>query len=106
MALKWNTLQVIEAVDMAEKHINAIVEPLNCAEEVTKAALEIPHLPQYIESRFLSLLSEIHSIIGGGSYGPKGKLKNRLDAIRGDVPKEALELDRKVAAQGSRPTIL
>jgi len=98
MAVKWNALRVIEAVDMAEKHINAIVEPLKCAEEVIKEASQIPNLPQYIEQRFRSLIDQIQQT-------PR-VLQNRIDSIRGDVPKEAVEADRAVEAQGERPGML
>ncbi len=98
MALKWNALRVIEAVDAAEKHIKAIAEPLKCAEEVIKEASQIPNLPQYIEQRFRTLIDQIQQT-------PR-VLQNRIDSIRGDVPKEAVESDKRIEAQGSRPTML
>lgn len=98
MAVKWNALRVIEAVDAAEKHIKAIAEPLKCAEDVIKEASQIPNLPQYIESRFRSLIDQIQET--------RPRLKTKLDAIRGDVPKEAVELDKRIEAQGERLTML
>lgn len=98
MALKWNALRVVEAVDEAEKHIKAIAEPLKCAEEVIKEASQIPNLPQYIEQRFRTLIDQIQET--------KPRLQNKLDAIRGDVPKEAVESDKRIEAQGSRPSML
>ena len=98
MALKWNALRVTEAADMAEKHINAIVEPLECAKEVCKAALAIPNLPQYIESRFHTLLSEIDNT--------PHRLQSKLKSLRGDIPQDAVEAERQLEAQGERPSML
>jgi len=98
MALKWNALRVTEAVDEAEKHIKALAEPLKCAEDVVKAAMQIPNLPQYIEARLRTLVDQIQETTP--------RLRNKIDAIRGDVPKEAIEQDRKVAEQGERQTMM
>lgn len=55
MPIKWSVLRVMEAADMLEKHINAAVEPLECAREVAKAALEIPQLLSTLTSTFEGL---------------------------------------------------
>lgn len=100
MPIKWSAMRVLEASDMLEKHIDAAVEPLECAREVAKAAREIPNLPQYIDSRIQSLSSEIDRAIGSGPTGRGSMLKSRLQAIRDDVPKEALEAEKKASSYG------
>lgn len=105
MPIKWTILRVMEAADMIEKHINAAVEPLECAREVAKAALEIPNLPEYMGSRFHSLLAEIDRAIGDSS-GRGSMLKSRLQAIRDDVPKEALEGEKKSAEYGKQQSLV
>ena len=99
-------MRVVEAVDMLEKHINAAVEPLECAREVAKAALEIPQLPQYVDQHFLGLIGEINRAIGGSHLEPVGRLKVRLQAIRDSVPKDALEAEEKKVEHGSQQSLV
>jgi len=80
---------------MIESYINQAAEPLECAREVAKAALEIPNLPQYVSDDFWGLIGEIDRAIGGGRFEPVGRLKARLQAIRDSVPKDALEVEQK-----------
>jgi hypothetical protein len=94
----------MEATDMMEEHINAAIEPLECAREVTKTALEIPDLPDYMRSRIYSLLSEIDRTIGSESH--PGNLKDKLQAIRDDVPKADLETEKKAISYGERPSLV
>ena len=106
MPRKWSALRVIEATDMIEKHINAAVEPLECAREVAKAALEIPQLPQYVEQRINGLLGEIDRAIGGSHSEPVGRLKARLQSIRDSVPEDTLEAEKKSAEYGKQPSLV
>ena len=106
MPIKWNAMRVMEAVDILEKHINAAVEPLECARKVAKAALEIPQLPQYVDQHFLGLIGEIGRAIGGSHFEPVGRLKARLESIRDSVPKDALEAEAKKAKYGSQQNLV
>jgi len=106
MSIRWSPIRVIEAADMIEKHIDAAVEPLECAREVAKAALEIPELPQYMGQRFLSLLSEIDRTIGVVPAGRGSMLRSRLKAIRDDVPGDALEEEKKASSYGDKVSLV
>jgi len=106
MPIKWSAMRVMEAADMAEKHINAAVEPLECAREVAKAALEIPNLPQYVDQHFRGLWGEIDRAIGGSHIEPVGRFKARLQSIRDSVPKEALEVEEKASAYGKQQSLV
>jgi len=99
-------MRVTEAADMMEKHINAAVEPLECAREVAKAALDIPELPQYVEQRINGLLGEIERAIGGSHSEPVGRLKARLQSIRDSVPKDALEAEEKKSEYGKQQSLV
>ena len=99
-------MRVMEAADMLEKHINAAVEPLECAREVAKASLEIPQLPQYVDQHFLGLIREIDRAIGGSHFEPVGQLKARLESIRDSVPKNALEAEEKKVEHGSQKSLV
>jgi len=106
MPIKWSAMQVMEAADMIEKHINAAVEPLECAREVAKAALEIPNLPGYVEHRIAGLLGEIGRAIGGTPAEPVGRLKARLESIRDSVPKNDLEAEKKTRSYGDKVSLV
>lgn len=92
MPVRWNTWRVIEAADKIDQHIDAATEPLNCARDVAKEALQIPNLPQYLTQRIRSLITEIE-------YRDHG-LRNKVEAIRKAVPKDAIEGDRKASEYG------
>ena len=102
MPIKWSAMQVMEAANMIEKHINAAVEPLECAREVAEAALEIPNLPGYVEQRIAGLLGEIGRAIGSTPVEPVGRLKARLESIRDTVPKADLEAEKKTSSYGDK----
>ncbi len=106
MPMKWSALQVMEATDMLERHINAAVEPLECAREVANAVLEIPDLPQYVEQHFRGIRGEIDRAIGGSHLEPVGRLKARLQAIRDSVPEGALEAEKKKAEHGRQRSLV
>jgi hypothetical protein len=106
MPIKWSAMQVMEAADMIEKHINAAVEPLECAREVAEAALEISNLPGYVEQRIAGLLGEIGRAIGGIPAEPVGRLKARLESIRDSVPKDDLEAEKKTRSYGDKVSLV
>ena len=105
MPIRWSTQRVMEAADMIEGHINKAVEPLECAREVAKAALEIPHLPQYVDQHFRGLWGEIDRAIGSRTE-PVGRLKARLQSIRDSVPKDALEAEKKASDYGEQQSLV
>ena len=106
MPIKWSAIQVMEAADTIEKHIDAAVEPLECAREVAKAALEIPQLPQYVNQHFRGLMGEIDRAIGGSHSEPVGRLKARLQSIRDSVPKDTLEKEKKTSSYGDKVSLI
>lgn len=91
---------------MMEKHINAAVEPLECVREAATAALEISNLPDYMKSRIVSLVSEINRAIGVSPNRGGSMLKSRLQAIRDDVPKDALEAEKRDSAYGTTQSLI
>jgi hypothetical protein len=104
--IKWSAMQVMEAADTIEKHIDAAAEPLGCAREVGRAALEIPNLPGYVGQRFAGLLGEIERAIGGTPAEPVGRLRARLQSIRDSVPEDALEAQKKASSYGTKVSLL
>jgi hypothetical protein len=106
MPIKWSAMQVMEAADTIEKHIDAAVEPLECAREVARAALRIPNLPGYVGQRFAGLLGEIGRAIGGPPAEPVGRLRARLQSIQDFVPKDDLEAEKKTSSYGDKVSLI
>ncbi|MGQ9545950.1 MAG: hypothetical protein ACUVTR_02125 [Dehalococcoidia bacterium] len=105
MPIKWSALKVSEAADMIEGYVNQAAEPLECAREIAKAALEIPNLPNYVSDDFWYLIAEINRAIGGG-YEGQGRLKLRLKSIRDELPKDALESEQKRKEIGEQKSLV
>ncbi len=106
MHIRWSALQVSEAADMLEQYVNQAAEPLECAREVARAALQISNLPEYVAQDFRGLLGEIERAIGGGRFEPVGRLRARLKSIRDDLPKDALESEQKRRELGEQKSLV
>ncbi|GAG87570.1 unnamed protein product, partial [marine sediment metagenome] len=68
--------------------------------EATKKANEarsIPNLPQYIDHRLIGLVEDINRI---------GRIKDRIESIRRDIPDGAIEAERERAKNGSQQSLI
>ncbi len=97
MAIKWSALKVSEEMDKAEELINKAEIPLKLAKLEVTEARSLPHLPQYMDTRLISLISQIERI---------DKIKSVLQSIRDDIPQDALEEERKLAEYGSQQSLV
>jgi len=92
--IKWSPVEVMDATDVLDGHIDKIIKPLKRAKEAAEAAREIRNLPDYVKYQFNNVIAEIERTIGGThSWDGKpysGLLKNRIESIRNAVPKDAL----------------
>jgi hypothetical protein len=98
MPIKWSAMRVMEAADILEKHINAAIEPLDCAKEVANAALEIPNIPGYVDQHFHGVLWNIDNAVR--------RLRDNLQLIRNSVPKDALEAEKKTSSYGDKVSLV
>lgn len=98
MPIKWSTLKVTEAVDLAERHLAEAAVPLAQARIVAKEALDIPHIPQYVDQHFRALRDDLDQL---GS-----RLRERLERIRQSLPKQAMQAEQKRADQGNTLSLL
>ena len=98
MPIKWSAVRVMEAADMLEKHINAAIEPLECAKDVANAALEIPNIPGYLDQHFHGVLWNIDNAVR--------RLRDNLQSIRDSVPKDALEAEKQASAYGKQQSLV
>ena len=97
MAIKWSALKVNEEIDKAEKFIKEAETPLKLAKLVVAEARRLPNLPQYMDTRLISLISQIERM---------DKIKSVLQSVRDDIPKDALEEDRKQSEYGTQQSLV
>ena len=106
MPIRWSALKVSEAADMIEEYLTQAVEPLEQARIVTKEALNIPNLPQYVAQHFSGLWGEIDRAIGGSQFEPVGRLKARLKSLRDSIPSEAIDAEKVRANFGEQKILI
>jgi len=97
VAIKWSALKVSEAMDEAGGFIKEADTPLGLAKLVVTEARKIPDLPQYMDVRLISLISQIDRM---------DKIKSVLKSIRDDIPQADLDEQRKQAEYGTQQSIL
>jgi len=97
MPIRWSALRVSEAMDMVEDFVNQAVEPLEQAKIVANEARNIANLPQYLDQRLARLAIDIERI----DY-----IKNSINAVRNDLPNEAIESEKKSASHGRQPVLV
>jgi len=95
--IKWSALRVSEAMDMAEEYIDQAAEPLDQAKIVANEARNIVNLPQYLDQRLVRLIIDIERI---------DSIKNSINAVRRDLPDEAIESEKKSASHGRQPVLV
>ena len=97
MPIKWSALRVSEAMDMVEEFISQVDEPLEHAKVVANEARNIVNLPQYLDQRLVQLIINIERI----DY-----IKSSIEAVRRDLPDEAIESEKKSASHGRQPVLV
>jgi len=104
--IKWNTLKVTEAADMAEEFLNQAVEPLECARNVAREALNIDNIPQYISDGFSRIISDIDRAIGGSEWDPVGRIRAGALHVKDNIPSAALKSDQAKQKQGEQQSLI
>ena len=106
MPIKWNPLKVNEVMDTVEAYINLAIEPLELARLATREALKIPNLPQYVTQHLMRIIGDIDQTIGGSQWNTTGRLKAGIQSVRNDLPKEAIEEEKKKLESGSQLSLV
>ena len=97
MPIKWSALRVSEAMDMVEEIISQADEPLEQAKIAANEARNIVNLPQYLDQRLVRLIIDIERI----DY-----IRNSINAVRRELPDEAIESEKKSASHGRQPVLV
>lgn len=82
---------------MVEEFVNHAAEPLEQARIVVNEARNIDNLPQYLDQRLVRLIIDIKRI----DY-----IKSSIEAVRKDLPSEAIEAERKSINHGRQPLLV
>jgi hypothetical protein len=106
MPVKWNPLKVNEAMERVEEQVNLAIEPLELTRLATREALDIPNLPQYITQHINRIISDIDQVIGGSQWNQTGRLRAGIQSVRNDLPKEAIEEEKKKLESGSQLSLV
>ena len=97
MPIKWSALRVSEAMDMVEEFVEQSVAPLEQAKIVANEARNIANLPQYLDQRLVRLIIDIERI---------DSIINSIRAVRDELPKVAVEAEKKSANYGRQPALV
>ena len=97
MPIKWSTLRVTGAMDMAEDFINQAAEPLESAKIVVEEARSIANLPGYLDQRLVRLIIDIERI----DY-----IKSSIKAVRQSIPDGATEAEQEKVKYGSQQSLV
>lgn len=92
MPIKWNALEVSEAMDEVEELVSKADPFLADAEARVRKATGIAKLPQYIDQRLHRLIFTIQG---------RQNIKNSITGVRESIPDGALEADRRAKRQPS-----
>jgi len=84
-------------MDMVEAFISQADEPLDQAKIVANEARNIANLPQYLDQRLVQLIINIERI----DY-----IKSSIEAVRRELPDEAVEAERKTESHGRQPILV
>lgn len=93
MAIKWSAVRVSEAMDEVESQVTLADDFIAQAKVKAEKARKIPNLPQYMDTRLISLISQLERI----DY-----VKRAIESIRNDIPQEAMDEERRLASYGSQ----
>ena len=97
MPIKWSTLKVSEAMDMAEEFVKEADLPLFQAKIVATEARKIANLPGYMDDRLFRLITQIERI----DY-----VKAAIKAVRKSIPDGAIEAEWESLKYGSQQSLV
>ena len=97
MPIKWSAGKVSVAMDEVERQVCLAESFFTEAKAKAKEARTIPNLPQYLDQRLSSLLSQIERI---------DNVKSSIKAVRKDIPQEAIEAERERLKYGSQQSLV
>ena len=97
MAIKWSAVKVSEAMDEVECQVTLADDFIAQAKVKAEEARKIANLPQYMDTRLISLISQLERM---------ERVKLAIESVRNNIPQEALEEERRLASYGSQQSLI
>jgi len=97
VAIKWSAVKVSEAIDKVEQQITLAEPFLDEAKAKAQEARGIPSLPDYMNDRFVRLISQIEGI---------DNVKRAIESARNAIPGGAIEEEQRSTKHGSTQSII
>lgn len=90
MPIRWNALEVTEAMDEVEKLLNQAEPFLAEAEAKARKATGIANLPQYMDQRVHRLIYTIEA---------RERIRDSISGIRKCIPQDAIVAEKQAGKQ-------
>ena len=97
MAIKWSAVKVSEAIDKVEQQVTLAEPFLDEAKARVTEARGIPNLPDYMDSRLVSLISQIERI---------DNVKRAIESARDAIPDGAIEEEQRNTKHGRTQSLI
>jgi len=97
MPIKWSAVKVSQAMDEVERQVCLAESFFAEAKTKAKEARTIPNLPQYLDQRLSSLLSQIERI---------DNVKSSIKSVRDAIPKGTIEAEQERLNYGIQQSII
>ena len=97
MPIKWSAIKVSEAMDEVEQQVLLADQFIAEAKTKAQAAKRISNLPQYMEQRLNRLIDQL---------GRMEYIKGAIEAIRKDIPDEAIKAEQESLRHGSTQSLV
>ena len=97
MPIKWSAVAVSEAMDAVEYQVSLADQFFAEARSKAATALSIPNLPQYMEQRIRTLLSDIDRI---------KQVQSAIKSVRNDIPEGAIDAEKGKTQYGEQSSLV
>jgi len=105
MPIKWSAMKVHEKANEIEAVVKELMKPLEKIQKLTEEGMEIPSIPQYIEQRFQTIKSESERHLVT-KWDPEGMFTRLLNALRKDIPEDALKREQANSLNGNQQGLI
>lgn len=97
MPIKWSAVAVQKSMDEVEQQVNLAQQFIDEAKTKNKAALTIPHLPDYMTARIKAVGFELDRM---------ENVRDRITAVRNDIPDGAIAQEERRGKHGRQQTLI
>ena len=95
MPIKWSAVEVEKVLDEVEGHFKEAEPYLLKAHNAVKRGYGIKNLPEYMRTRLARIEDNL-------DWKVRERAWQSIQSCRGDIPKDALEAEKKMASYGKQ----